>query len=162
VQCHDQEAGSTAEARLAPTRQTNYHNGPTLVELETVGSDVVKIKTASTKKSTSASAIPMRRTPKPPTRIRSVAGGKSGSSASFRAQSSALIRPEPDETFGDMVARALDISRRQSEILPEKVADGRRTRKNPLPANYQTGRKSLAVRRQVAPMTGPLAVVRGL
>ena len=42
MQCHDQEAGSTAEARLAPTRQTNYYNGPTLVELETVGSDVVK------------------------------------------------------------------------------------------------------------------------
>ena len=66
----------------------------------------------------------MRRTPKPPTRIRSVAGGKSGSSASFRAQSSALIRPEPDETFGDMVARALDISRRQSEILLESLHDG--------------------------------------
>jgi hypothetical protein len=29
------------------------------------------------------------------------------------------IRPEPNETFGDMVARALDISRRQSEILLE-------------------------------------------
>jgi hypothetical protein len=34
------------------------------------------------------------------------------------------IRPEPNETFGDMVARALDISRRQSEILLESLHDG--------------------------------------
>jgi hypothetical protein len=34
------------------------------------------------------------------------------------------IRPEPDETFGDMVARALDISGRQSEILLESLHDG--------------------------------------
>jgi hypothetical protein len=34
------------------------------------------------------------------------------------------IRPKPDETFGDMVARALDISARQSEILLERLHDG--------------------------------------
>ena len=34
------------------------------------------------------------------------------------------IRPKPDETFGDMVARALDISRRQSEILLESLHGG--------------------------------------
>jgi len=34
------------------------------------------------------------------------------------------IRPEPDENFGDMVARALDISGRQSEILLESLHDG--------------------------------------
>ena len=34
------------------------------------------------------------------------------------------IRPKPDETFGDMVARALDISGRQSEILLQSLHDG--------------------------------------
>ena len=34
------------------------------------------------------------------------------------------IRPEPDEPFGDVVARALNISRRQSEILLESLHDG--------------------------------------
>jgi hypothetical protein len=34
------------------------------------------------------------------------------------------IQPEPDETFEDMVARALCISRRQSEILLESLHDG--------------------------------------
>ena len=34
------------------------------------------------------------------------------------------IRPKPDEAFGDMVARALDISGRQSEILLESLHDG--------------------------------------
>jgi hypothetical protein len=34
------------------------------------------------------------------------------------------IRPKPGETFGDTVARALDISARQSEILLERLHDG--------------------------------------
>ena len=34
------------------------------------------------------------------------------------------IRTKPDETFGDMVARALGISSRQSEILLESLHDG--------------------------------------
>jgi hypothetical protein len=34
------------------------------------------------------------------------------------------IRPRPDETFGETVARALDISARQSEILLERLHDG--------------------------------------
>ncbi len=34
------------------------------------------------------------------------------------------IRPKPDETFGDLVARALDISARQSEILVKSLHDG--------------------------------------
>ena len=33
------------------------------------------------------------------------------------------IQPEPDETFEDTVARALGISRRQSEILLESLHD---------------------------------------
>lgn len=34
------------------------------------------------------------------------------------------IRPSPDETLGDTVARALDISERQSEVLLEALHDG--------------------------------------
>ena len=34
------------------------------------------------------------------------------------------IRPQPGETFGDTVARALGISARQSEILLERLHDG--------------------------------------
>ena len=34
------------------------------------------------------------------------------------------IRPKPDEIFGDMVARALHISRRQSEVLLESLHEG--------------------------------------
>jgi len=34
------------------------------------------------------------------------------------------IRANPDETFGDTVARALGISARQSEILLERLHDG--------------------------------------
>lgn len=34
------------------------------------------------------------------------------------------IRPKPGEAFGDTVARALDISARQSEILLERLHDG--------------------------------------
>jgi len=34
------------------------------------------------------------------------------------------IRPRPNETLGDVVARALGISRRQSDILLESLHDG--------------------------------------
>ena len=34
------------------------------------------------------------------------------------------IRPQPDEAFGDVAARALNISARQSEILLESLHDG--------------------------------------
>jgi hypothetical protein len=34
------------------------------------------------------------------------------------------IHPKPDEAFGDTVARALDISARQSEILLERLHAG--------------------------------------
>ena len=34
------------------------------------------------------------------------------------------IQPVPDETFGDTVARALNISRRQSEMLLESLHNG--------------------------------------
>jgi hypothetical protein len=34
------------------------------------------------------------------------------------------IHPKPDETFGDTVARALDISAHQSETLLEHLHDG--------------------------------------
>jgi hypothetical protein len=34
------------------------------------------------------------------------------------------IRPKPDETLGDMVARALGVSARQSEILLDQLHEG--------------------------------------
>ena len=48
------------------------------------------------------------------------------------------VRPKPDETFGDMVARALGISGRQSEILLESLHDGASVDEAALAADIDT------------------------
>ena len=64
------------------------------------------------------------------------------------------IRSKPDETFGDMVARALGISSRKSEILLESLHDGASVDEAVATAEIDTSHLELDLLAQIARAIG--------